>query len=231
MTKLNGPYASATVAIAPCVNADNTKGTTGKLNVTRLNIAWLVPSSMVSKMTSRSIIFVTRGCHGWNGYERGVVHPVISWDGTEVVGYRGGRVLGTENVRRGGEYEMYMKWQNILGLRLGGTLSTCRCPCSHGWHPVKGCVVSGRDENCVGLYFRIKGSIKKIPNHEFHNLPHQPRWLCPSFQKKDAEVFRTRRWYVLPGWKGGVAFSLRPTAEVTEEPEASDIFQEWEKRQ
>ena len=73
----DGPYASATVAFAPSVNADNTEGTTGKLNVTWLNIACLVPSSVVSKMTSRSIVFVTR-FHGWNGYEKGVVHLVIS---------------------------------------------------------------------------------------------------------------------------------------------------------
>ena len=61
VTKLLGLYASWTVALEPRVKALNTEGTIGVLKVTMLNIAWLVPSSMVSKRTSSSIVFVTRG--------------------------------------------------------------------------------------------------------------------------------------------------------------------------
>lgn len=41
---------------------------------------------------------------------------------------------------------------------------------------------------------------------------------CPSIQKKkaaNADVFTMRSRYVFPGWNGSVAFSLKPTADVT----------------
>jgi len=50
------------VALEPRVNAENIDGTIGGLYVTPLNIAWFVPSSIVSKVTSNSRVFVTRGC-------------------------------------------------------------------------------------------------------------------------------------------------------------------------
>lgn len=45
------------------------------------------------------------------------------------------------------------------------------------------------------------------------------RMSWPSIQKKKAEkadVLTMRRRYVFPGTKGRVAFSLKPTAEVTD---------------
>jgi hypothetical protein len=49
---------------------------------------------------------------------------------------------------------------------------------------------------------------------------------CPSIQKKNiakAEVLTTRKRYVFPGWNGKVAFSLKPTAEVTEDGVVPEI--------
>ena len=52
------------------------------------------------------------------------------------------------------------------------------------------------------------------------------RMSCPSIQKKNAEnaeVLMIRSRYVFPGTKGRVAFSLKPTAEVTADGDVPEI--------
>lgn len=60
-TKLEGPYACGTVAFEPRLSAEKTAGTSGELYVISLNIARLVPSSIVANKTSNSIVLVTTG--------------------------------------------------------------------------------------------------------------------------------------------------------------------------
>ena len=56
LTKLVGPYADAMVALVPRLTSDMIAGTSGELYVMRLNMAWFVPSAIVSNETSSSIV-------------------------------------------------------------------------------------------------------------------------------------------------------------------------------
>ena len=52
------------------------------------------------------------------------------------------------------------------------------------------------------------------------------RMLWPSIQKKKAAnalVLTMRRRYVFPAWNGSVAFSLKPTAEVTDDGDVPEV--------
>jgi len=81
-TKDSGPYAPGTVALGPRLSSENTEGTSGKLYVTWLNIAWFVPSSIVSNVTSSSMVCVAGGGCGIAGIGINAVSFTSWYDAT-----------------------------------------------------------------------------------------------------------------------------------------------------
>ena len=77
ITKLKGPYALSAVAFSPKLITEKSAGTFGGFQVISLNIARLVPSSMVSNSTSKSMVFVTGGCDSTTTGTR--ARSSISW--------------------------------------------------------------------------------------------------------------------------------------------------------
>ena len=76
-TKLVGPYAGGTVAFEPKLSSEKIAGTSGALYVIWLNIPWFVPSSIVLKATSSSIVLVSAG---WVSLARGTREiSAMSW--------------------------------------------------------------------------------------------------------------------------------------------------------